>query len=146
MTQKTQRQQPLVFFFFAHTRRRLHGGGNDLSLTLSLSLTRSLSCSVQEVTTVIQQHSIQNECPKSYLYLYDFSAYLHFCLPIGRYRSGPVHRRAGFLHLPSGSIRRDIFQTKNVCTKYTENRNNVMTRDVTWKTHRVGKTTTVHGL
>ena len=81
-----------------HTRRRLHSGGNDLSLSRSVHLTLQLCNNYIKL------------CPKSYLYIYDFSAYLHLCpsnrsvpikagsvisiydfvLPIDRYRSRPV--------------------------------------------------------
>ena len=70
-----------------HTRR-LQRGGNNLSLSLSLSR------SIQLLYTIMQQH-VQNLCPKSYLYMYDFSAYLHLCpsnrsVPIG---AGSVRSR-----------------------------------------------------
>ena len=57
-----------------HTRRRLQDGGNDLSLSLSLCVTRSVKLFYNN----IHQH-IESMCPKSYLYIYDFSAYLHMC-------------------------------------------------------------------
>ena len=63
-----------------HTRRRLHRGGNDLSLSLTLCTQTSF---YNNTTTVDW-----NLCPKSYLYIYDFSTYLHLCpsnrsVPIG---------------------------------------------------------------
>ena len=70
----------------AVTRRRQRPLSHTLSLSRSLSLLLCTRSYNNNTTT------LQNECPKSYLYLYDFSAYLHFCLPIGRYRSGPVLR------------------------------------------------------
>ena len=54
-----------------HTRRRLHSGGNDLSLSLSLSRSVQLFYNYFYNTTIM--------CPKSYLYIHDFSAYLHLC-------------------------------------------------------------------
>ena len=87
-----------------HTRRRLHRGGNELSL--------SLSRSVHNFTTIQQLHI--KLCPKSYLYLYDFSAYLHFCpsdrfgTDRGRFCSKPV---LYILHpVPSGGT---CFPTKS---------------------------------
>ena len=48
-----------------------------MEATTSLSL--SLSRSVQLLFTIMQQHHFKDMCPKSYLYIYDFSAYLHLC-------------------------------------------------------------------
>ena len=47
----------------------------------SLSLSHALSRSVQELLndTIVITTTISKLCPKSYLYLYDFSAYLHLC-------------------------------------------------------------------
>ena len=60
-----------------HTRRRLHRGGNDLSLSHALSHTL---CTPN--FTTIQQH-LEKLCPKSYLYLYDFRHIYISVLPIG---------------------------------------------------------------
>ena len=80
MTQKTQRQQPLVFFFATR------GGGYTVEATTSLSLSLSLSLSVSltyalftTLQKIIDNSHSKDMCPKSYLYIYDFLAYLHLC-------------------------------------------------------------------
>ena len=81
-----------------HTRRRLHRGGNDLSLSLSLSHSLTLC------TTTLQlfNNSIQSVWPKSYLYLYDFSAYLHLCPPN---RSVPIGAGSAMSRFSTSCIR-----------------------------------------
>ena len=104
MTQKTQRQQPLVFFF---TTR---GGGYTVEATTSLSLSLSLSHTL--CTTfykVILTTTYQSMCPKSYLYIYDFSTYLHFC-PSNR--SEPMGTGSVMSRFSASSIRRDMFPNK----------------------------------
>ena len=85
---KTQRQRPLVLFSLA-TR----GSYNEEATTsLSLSLSLSISHALYKNFTITQQHlrAHTKVCPKSYLYIYDFSAYLHLC---SSNRSEPI--RAG---------------------------------------------------
>ena len=79
-----------------HTRRRLHRGGNDLSLSLSRSVQELLNN-----TTVITT-AIKKLCSKSYLYLYDFSAYLHLCPPN---RSVPIGAGSVMSRFSASSIR-----------------------------------------
>ena len=75
-----------------HTRRRLHRGGNDLSLapfrrqqavtteaTTSFSLSHSLCIQLHSIHIQQPYQHYESMCPKSYLYIYDFSAYLHLC-------------------------------------------------------------------
>ena len=90
---KTQRQQPLVFFF---TTR---GDGYTMEATTSLthSLSLSLLHAMYNQLYNYNNNVIENMCPESYLYIYEFSAYLHLC-PSNR--SEPIG--AGSLHLPSG--------------------------------------------
>ena len=82
MTQKTQRQQPLGSFFATR------GGGYTVEATTSLSLSLTVALTLCTPNFPIVQQHLENLCPKSYLYMYDFSAYLHLCpsnrsVPIG---------------------------------------------------------------
>ena len=57
-------------------------GGYNEEATTSLSHTLSLSHALYnklytKITTAFQHY--ESMCPKSYLYIYDFSAYLHMC-------------------------------------------------------------------
>ena len=61
-------------------------GGYNEEATTSLSL--SLSLSVQLTLYKNINNLIESICPKSYLYLYDFSAFLHMCP--SQNRSEPV--------------------------------------------------------
>ena len=66
----------LLYLLFLRHTRRLQRGGNYLSL--SLSLTRSVQLTLYNYNIHQQQHN-KSMCPKSYLYIYDFLAYLHMC-------------------------------------------------------------------
>ena len=100
---KTQRQRPLVLFF-SHTRRRLQDGGNDLSLS------HALLHALYNVST-IYINNMENMCPKSYLYIYDFSAYLHMC-PSNQ--SEPIGAGSEISRFSASSIRRDMFPNSNI--------------------------------
>ena len=83
MSKKTQRQQPLVFFF---TTR---GGGYTVEATTSLSLSLSLTRSVQLLQSNIDNYN--KLCTLSHIYTYMAFRHIYISvLPIGRYRSGPV--------------------------------------------------------
>ena len=85
-----------------HTRRRLQDGGKDLSLSLSRSIQ----------LTLYNNHFHQlhkSMCPKSYLYTYDFLAYLHMC-PSNR--SEPIGTGYWISRFSVSSIRRDMFPNK----------------------------------
>ena len=82
-----------------HTRR-LQDGGNYLSLSLSLSLHTRYTTTLQ-----ICDNNYNILCPKSYLYLYDFSAYLHMC-PSNR--SEPIGAGSEINWFSVSSIRRDM--------------------------------------
>ena len=98
-TTATQRLQKITLYVRDTTSREHRG--NDLLSSSSLHaaavtlwrqrpLSRSLSLSLTLCTTtftIMQQHYL-TLCPKSYLYIYDFSTYLHLCpsnrsVPIG---------------------------------------------------------------
>ena len=99
--EETQRQRPLVLFL-RHTRR-LQRGGNYLSLSLSLSC--SIQLTLYNNNNNIHQHT-KKMCPKSYLYIYDVSAYLHMC-PSNR--SEPIGTGSEISRFSVSSIRRDMF-------------------------------------
>ena len=106
---KTQRQQPLVFFFATR------GGGYTVEATTSLSLSVSLTRSIQLLQSNIDNSS--KLCALSHIYTYMAFRHIYISvLPIGRYRSGPVLWWAGSLHLPSGFIRRDMFPNSTMVT------------------------------
>ena len=91
MTQKTQRQQPLVFFFATR------GGGYTVEATTSLSLSLSLCLSLTLCTTFLQSnidnnlHISMKICALSHIYTYMTFRHIYISvLPIGRNRSGPV--------------------------------------------------------
>ena len=94
-----------------HTRWRLHSGGNDLSLSLCLSLSLSLSVlhALYNSSTIFNK-LIESMCPKSYLYIYDFSAYLHMC-PSNQ--SEPIGAGSVMSRFSASSIRRDMFPNNN---------------------------------
>ena len=87
-SKKAQRQQPLSSSSSPRAAAVTRWRQRPLSLSLSLSLTYSLYTTLQNNI----DNSLQNVCPKSYLYIYDFSAYLHLC-PSNR--SVPI--RAGYV-------------------------------------------------
>ena len=87
---KTLRQRPLVLFSLA-TR----GGYNEEATTsLSLMLCTTILTIMQQLLTIA--------CPKSYLYLYDFSAYLHLCPPN---RSVPIGAGSAMSRFSASSFR-----------------------------------------
>ena len=94
------------FLLLHHTRRRLQDGGSDLSL--SLTHTRSVTRSVQ-LPLQICDNNTSYLCPKSYLYIYYFSAYLHLC-PSNR--SQPIGADFVMSRFSASSIRRDMFPNK----------------------------------
>ena len=68
-----------------HTRRRLYSGGNDLSLSVSISHTL---CTTNFTTTTTTLSKI---CALSHIYRYMTFRHIYISvLPIGRKRSGPV--------------------------------------------------------
>ena len=87
-----------------HTRRRLHGGGNDLSLSLSLSLFLS-----HTLCTTFQSNlynNTENMCPKVifiHIWLFGIFTSLSF-QSVGTDRAGFVMSR-----FSASSIRRDMF-------------------------------------
>ena len=92
----TENTEATSCLLLRHTRRRLHSGGNDLSLCLSRALSNFYK--------VILTTTYRNMCPKSYLYIYDFSAYLHMC-PSNR--SEPIGIGSEISRFSVSSIRRD---------------------------------------
>ena len=96
---KTQRQRPLVFFFTTS------GGGYKMEATTSLSLSHAL----YNFSYNFQQLQYKSNCPKSYLYIYDFSAYLHMC-PSNR--SEPIGTGSEISRFSVSSIQRDMFPNK----------------------------------
>ena len=75
---------------------------------LSLSLSLSLSSSIH-LTLHMCNNNYKDMCPKSYLYIYDFSAYLHLC-PSNR--SEPIGAGSVMSRFSASSIRRDMFPNK----------------------------------
>ena len=110
-SKRAQRQQPLSSSSpraAAVTRWRQR----PLYLSLSLSLTYALFTTLQK--QYIQLSNTKNVCPKSYLYIYDFSAYLHFCpsnrsVPIG---AGSVMSRFSAAYIrfhPEGHVSQQLY-------------------------------------
>ena len=95
------RGNDLLWLLFLRHTRRLQRGGNYLSLSLS----RSVQLLFTRITTTFNIN-IESMCPKSYLYIYDFSAYLHMC-PSNQ--SEPIGTGSWISRFSVSSIRRDMF-------------------------------------
>ena len=78
--------------------------GNDLSLSLYIYISCTLCTTIFTTTT-----THENMCPKSYLYIYDFSAYLHLCPST---QSEPIGAGFAMSRFSASSIRRDMFPNR----------------------------------
>ena len=98
---ESTRGNDLLHFSLRHTRR-LQWRQLPLSLSHSPSLSVQLTLYKSNSTTTTTLHT-ESMCPKSYLYIYDFSAYLHMC------PSQSVGTSSEISPFSISSIRRDLF-------------------------------------
>ena len=105
------------------TTTRIHRGNDLLSsslphaaVTVEATTSHSLSVSIHTLyTTNLQKCSttLQNVCPKSYLYIYDFRV-IYTCVPfqsIGSNQSGRISTGSSVIRF-TPSIRRDLFPNR----------------------------------
>ena len=103
-SQRKQRGNNLLSSSSPHAAAVTRWRQRPLSLSLSVSLARSVQLTLQQQPTLL--HHSKSMCPKSYIYIYDFSAYLHIC-PSNW--SKPIGTGSGINRFSVSSIRRDMF-------------------------------------